>query len=177
MAKEKTPADAGTSLAMVPASEAAQLTQPGPGELPYFVRPEEAIQVWSSLPHSQLPTIVMAMQGGTAKQVGDCIGDTIKVRDVVAHRIQVVDTDTGELIDADRIILLSESGEMYAAVSVGMRKSLQVLMQFFGMPTWTPALTVQIRQVNTKRGFRTYTLIPQDNPDDWKAARAKAAGK
>ena len=76
--------------------------------------------------------------------------------------VEVADPQTGEISRRllDRIVLVEPNGDAYACVSDGVRKSLQLLMHYYGAPPWKPALKVKVEQVTTRRGFRTFILNP-----------------
>lgn len=124
-----------------------------------------ALDVWSSFPDDpkNAPTIIRLLQAGAAK-VADEINGEISVEHVLAHRVELeeVNKDTGEVsrVLADRIVLVEPDGTAYACVSTGVRKSLQYLMHYYGMPPWKPALKVKVEQLTTRRGFRTFILSP-----------------
>lgn len=166
MSNPQLPAPQGEGSANVPAKMP---------DVPYFVTPEDMVKVWSSFPEGNAGTVIAAMQGGSAAPFSEHIGKSFDVEHVIAHRVELVDEETGEVIEADRVILVAPDGAMVAGVSVGLKRGVQLLMSFFGLPPWKPALRVELRQVNTRKGRRTYTLVPIDNPEDRKTrATAKA---
>jgi len=115
-------------------------------------------RLFSSFPKSDAHKVFELIQTADG-QVADLIGKEIAVEHIVAHSVEIVDEETGEVDEADRIVLVTPEGESYSCVSNGIRRSLTMLMALTGkMPPWKPALLLTIRQINTRRGRRTYIL-------------------
>lgn len=103
--------------------------------------------------------LLMAMQGEN-DALGDLVGEVVEVSHLVVHNVEVLDEQTGELLERDRIVIITPDGSMLAAVSQGIRKSVQLLTALYGLPPYTPALRVKVVQVNTRKGRRLYQLVP-----------------
>lgn len=80
------------------------------------------------------------------------INKEIRVRDVYAETIEVVNEQTGEIEKAPRIVLIDEKGKSYQCVSAGIFGALRKLIAIFGEPTWEPPIPVCVKQVPTKKG-------------------------
>lgn len=68
-----------------------------------------------------------------------------------------IDTDSGP-ITSNRLILFDENGTSYSTVSVGIINSIQRMLII------TPDISdfrVKVVQIKTKKGFRTFSLIPE----------------
>lgn len=117
------------------------------------------LQLWSSFPPEEAGRVIGLVQG-QATPLADMIGKDIAIRHVVAHRIEMVDKDTGEVSIGDRIVLVATDGAAYGSVSDGVRRSLQLLMQVYGKPPWTPPLLLTMQQITTRSGKRTFCLNP-----------------
>jgi len=74
-----------------------------------------------------------AMQNPT-KTVGDNIGDVFNLTGVLAHSVNVVDKNTGEIIPAPRLILFGEDGESYSSVSKTLFNSVKNMFAILGTP-------------------------------------------
>lgn len=117
------------------------------------------LQLWSSFPPDEAGKVIGLVQG-KATPLSELIGKEIAVRHIVAHRVELVDEDTGEISTGDRIVLVDSAGQAYGSVSDGIRRSLSLIMQVYGKPPWTPPLRLSVDQLNTRKGRRTYVLNP-----------------
>lgn len=118
------------------------------------------MRLFTSFPEEESGRVFELIQSSTGK-LADLIGKEVAVQHIVAHSVELVDEDTGEVNDADRIVLVTPNGESYACVSNGVRRSLQQIMALTNsMPPWDPAMVLSVKQVNTSRGRRTFILTP-----------------
>ena len=90
-------------------------------------------------------------------KLGDVIGSTIWVQDVVAEMAEFED-ENGEMVQTPRIVFIDRDGETYQCTSIGVMSSLKRLMAQFGAPTWEGGLPLIVRQQNTKGTNRVYVL-------------------
>ncbi len=81
-----------------------------------------------------------------------------EVQDIVVHGVKIVD-ENGEVTDATRTVLLSPSGETVSFTSEGVISSLRNIFSIFGLPPFNPPLKVQVKEVKTRRGWKTLNLI------------------
>lgn len=81
-------------------------------------------------------------------------GETIMMKDVVAHAVRMAD-DNGEMNTALRIVIIDENGVKYGCVSKGVAESINKIFGVFGMPhTWEEALPVVPKRVKWGKGMR-----------------------
>lgn len=85
-------------------------------------------------------------------------GEVLKIRDVVAHTVSLVDENTGEILDCLRIVLVDEKGVGYESISQGIYSSLQKIFAVVGLPTWDEPLQIKCVEQRTRKGFKTLTL-------------------
>lgn len=104
-------------------------------------------------------TMVYMQNTGSALQLTDHLEKPISVQDFIVHSVQFTDKD-GVEVQTDRIVLICPNGTAYAAVSGGVRRSLQQLMVMFGVPPYKPAVIIKAVGVKTRGGFRAVTLVP-----------------
>lgn len=90
--------------------------------------------------------------------IGDMVGKTIEVTDVVAFPVQMVDDATGELIDLVRVVLVDRDGKSYGSVAKGISSSIQKIVGVVGHAPWTPAIKVKPIEKKTRAGFKTLIL-------------------
>jgi hypothetical protein len=70
------------------------------------------------------------------------------VKDVYVEVIDLTDEDTGESVQAPRIVLIDTEGKTYQAVSKGIFGSLAGLFKVFGEPTWEEGLPLTVKQIS-----------------------------
>lgn len=94
------------------------------------------------------------------KRVSDMIGKVIRVKDVFAEEIELVNKETGETNRAPRIVLVDVDGVAYQAVSVGVMSALKKLFQIYGIPTWEDGIPLEVRQIkNGINNILTFTVV------------------
>ncbi len=89
--------------------------------------------------------------------VNDNIGKVINLSGVVVHSVTLVNSETGEVNVAPRIILMDKGGQSYVSVSKTLFNSLKNLFAFYRTPDRWPegGIPVKLKQVTkgTKRFF------------------------
>ena len=94
------------------------------------------------------------------KRISDCIGETISLANIVAHPIQLVDENSGELIETMRMVLVDDQGVSYEAVSTGIVNAVARILQIFGQPdTWQDPIKVKPVQKGTRNGNNKVTTL------------------
>ena len=94
------------------------------------------------------------------KKLSDVIGETINLTNIVAHTIELIDEETGELIQALRVVLVDDKGVTYEAVSGGVANAISRLLQIYGQPeTWIEPIKVKARQKATRNGNNKVTTL------------------
>lgn len=91
-------------------------------------------------------------------KIDDFKGKQINVVNVVAHPVHLVADETGEELDALRIVLIDDEGKGYESVATGVMSSLEKIFNIVGMPTYNPPLAVMPREQKTRKGYKTLTL-------------------
>lgn len=93
-------------------------------------------------------------------QLADHIGEVLEIVDVVAHPVRLTDTETGEITDALRTVLIDSKGIKYGAVSAGITSSLQKIFAIVGMPSWVDEpVKMRVKQVKTNNGANKVNTI------------------
>ena len=95
-----------------------------------------------------------------AMSMQDCRDKEIAVKYFYAHRVQIAGPSAGEYVDAIRCVLIDSNGVPFAFVSDGIAADLAQMIYTFGLQPWVPAVLVKPVEVKTRRGYRTYRLIP-----------------
>ena len=95
-----------------------------------------------------------------AEPLSDHLGEPLKVVDIVAHKVEVANEESGEIDDATRIVLITEDGQALASVSLGIQGAVRNILAFLGEPsTWDGAVTLVPMEKKGRRGFRYMTLM------------------
>ena len=77
----------------------------------------------------------------------------IKVKDVYVEIVKLTYQNTGEEINAPRIVLIDNEGKSYQCVSIGIFKCLAKIFNLFGTPDkWGSHLSLKVKQVKTSKG-------------------------
>jgi len=84
----------------------------------------------------------------------------IDIRHFLVHTVRIAKETPGEFVDAIRTVLIQPDGKQYAVVSDGVARDLAGLIHTFGMGPYDPPIEVQITPVRTRKGFKTYRLMP-----------------
>ena len=127
-----------------------------------FTAPAESM-MYCSLPNSgsmKDKAAIFNAVNSPDKRISDCIGETINLANIVAHPIKLVDEESGELMDAMRMVLISDKGVSYEAVSSGLVNAVQRILQIFGQPdTWDEPIPVKPIQKGTRNGNNKVTTL------------------
>lgn len=95
-----------------------------------------------------------------AEPLADHLGETIDVVDIVAHKVEVANEETGEIGEATRIVLLTSDGRALASVSVGIQGAVRNILAFLGEPSsWDGAVKLVPVERKGRRGFRYMSLM------------------
>ena len=79
--------------------------------------------------------VVKAMTG--SKPLADFLDKPIEVENVVIHAVKVTDTETGEVVEQGRTILIDSKGNAYHAISGVIINRLRDIIAVMGEPsTW-----------------------------------------
>ena len=94
----------------------------------------------------------------TGEKLGDYVGGTITVSNIVLQGSTFTDEETGEIQKFTRLILVGPEGQIYKSTSRGMVRAAIQLMQVFGTPDqWGQPLSIQIERVQLRKGY-TYNF-------------------
>lgn len=94
----------------------------------------------------------------TDNKLSDYIGKTLDIVDIVAHEVILEDINTKQPTTCARVVLIDKNGKAYSAVSQGVFDSLKRIFAIVDMPPWTEPLKLELRQVTTRKGFKTNVL-------------------
>ena len=136
-----------TELAVRPATLAADLVSGGQG-------------MWTSLDKTKAAdqAIMIKCLGTADKRSDDVINQILNVRHILAHNVEMVNSQTGEVMQSVRIVLVTTDGETIGTVSKGIYSSLQSITSIVGVPPWENGIRLRIKPQTTRNGFRTLVL-------------------
>lgn len=118
-----------------------------------------ALDLWTSLPQDKPARILQAMQGDSIP-LANVLGETLRVEHILAHRVELVDEETGEIDEGGRIVLVTPDGKQYSCVSKGVLASLKAIMHYYGTPPWPKGLSLKVVQTATRGNRRVFKLLP-----------------
>lgn len=91
--------------------------------------------------------------------IADHLGETLNLRHVIAQAVDIADENTGETTEAIRIILVTEEGQAYSAVSKGLFTYLRNLFDIVGHPSsWEKPLPIKVVEKRGRGKFRFMTV-------------------
>ena len=97
------------------------------------------------------------------EQLAEHINEVIEVVNVVAHPVELIDEESGEIFTALRTILITKDGTSYSAVSSGITNSLARIFALIGKPdggAWEKEpVKMKVKQVQTRNGNNKVNTI------------------
>ena len=93
------------------------------------------------------------------ESLADHKNEVLEIVNVAAHPVNLIDENTGELVEALRVVLIDKNGNNYDAVSQGIVSSLQKIFAIVGpAPYLEEPLKIKVIEQKTRKGFRTNTI-------------------
>ena len=93
-----------------------------------------------------------------AEPLNEHLDETINLVDFVAQAVEFAN-EAGEMEEGVRVILIDADGSAYAALSDGVRRSIETFIGVKGDPTtWTAPLPVKAIEKKSRRSFKFITL-------------------
>ena len=84
-------------------------------------------------------------------------GKPIQAKDYVIDDVRIVNQETGEVQDTQRLVIRDEKGETYHTMGRGLVESFNRILDVFG-DSWGDGYKLIVKQINTSTGKRTYTF-------------------
>lgn len=95
-----------------------------------------------------------------AEPLSDHFGEILDIVDIVAHKVEVANEESGEIDEATRVVLLTADGKALASVSIGIQGAVRNILAFLGEPsTWDGAVKLIPVEKKSRRGFRYMSLM------------------
>ncbi len=92
------------------------------------------------------------------ESLDDYKNKVLEVVDVAAHPVSLTDENTGEVVDALRMVVIDKDGKNYDAVSQGIASSFQKIFAIVGPAPFNPPLKIMVVEQKTRKGFKTNTI-------------------
>ena len=93
------------------------------------------------------------------ESLDDHKNEVLEIVNFAAHPVTLTDENTGEIVEALRIVLVDKKGVNYDAVSQGIASSLQKIIAIVGMAPWDKEpLKIKVVEQKTRKGFKTNTI-------------------
>lgn len=99
--------------------------------------------------------------GSACRGKDDQPPEGIEVVNFMAHRIEMVNQQTGEVTEPTRIVLVTPNNEAYGFVSDFLADSLDMLIAAFGNGPWEPPIKLRVNEQKTRKGFKVLTIDPK----------------
>lgn len=99
-------------------------------------------------------------------ELDSVLGERLYLVGVLAHRQDMVDKQSGEIVQRTRIVLALEDGSIVATMSEGIRKGLGLILMLEGSGPWPAPLPIRIEKAKTNSGFWTYNVVLLDDAPD-----------
>lgn len=88
-------------------------------------------------------------------RLSDMVGKTIHANDYVIDNLEIVDKETGEVMQTSRLVIRDNQGRTYHTMAKGLLESFNRILAVFG-DSWGDGFVLTVNQVNTSTGKRTY---------------------
>lgn len=93
-------------------------------------------------------------------RIANFINKRIKVANVLVEIREILNEDSGEIETVPRVVLISDEGKAYQAVSTGIFNAVKSAFQVFGAAPWEPPLEIEIKQIAVGKGsMLTFDVI------------------
>lgn len=85
-------------------------------------------------------------------RLANFINKTLKIQNVLVEIREIMNNETGEIETAPRVVLISEDGKAYQAVSKGIFNAVKNAYEVFGQAPWDPPLEIEVKQIAVGKG-------------------------
>lgn len=90
-------------------------------------------------------------------RLSSMVGKVIHASDYVIDSVNIINQDTGEVQETQRLVIRETNGETYHTMGRGLVESFNRILDVFG-DSWGEGFNLVVKQVNTSTGKRTYTF-------------------
>lgn len=101
--------------------------------------------------------------------ISDCedlkkqVNKVLMIENIIIQQVELENEETGELEQANRIVLIDDDGKAYGCTSTGVETAIRNLIAVVGSAPWDPAipLTPVMKQGRNGWEFMTLQYVPQ----------------
>lgn len=90
-------------------------------------------------------------------RLSSMVGKVIHATDYVIDNVDIVNAETGEVHEMQRLVIRDGKGETYHTMGRGLVESFNRILDVFG-DSWGDGFNLVVKQINTGTGKRTYTF-------------------
>ena len=90
-------------------------------------------------------------------RLSSMVGKAIHARDYVIDNVNIVNQETGEVQETQRLVIRDDTGETFHTMGRGLVESFNRILDVFG-ETWGDGFNLVVKQINTTAGKRTFTF-------------------
>lgn len=84
----------------------------------------------------------------------------IRLEYFMAHIVEMVRENTGEIIEPTRVVLIDVDGKAYGYVSATMVNELDTVVQLFGLGPWKEGIPIIVTKGTSRKGRQIYSISP-----------------
>ena len=88
----------------------------------------------------------------------DMVGKVVEVESVIIQPVEMTDNATGEIMQRNRIVLITPKGDAYGCTSTGVETSMKTLFSIVGCPPWNPAIKFEVVKKQGRNGYKFTSL-------------------
>lgn len=90
-------------------------------------------------------------------RLSSMVGKVIPATNYVIDNVSIVNAETGEVLETQRLVIQDGKGETYHTMGRGLLESFNRILDVFG-DSWGDGFNLVVKQVNTSTGKRTFTF-------------------
>ena len=101
--------------------------------------------------------LVFNMLNSPNVRLSSMAGKVIHAVDYVIDSFNIINRETGEVQDTQRLVIRDEKGETFHTIGRGLVESFNRILDVFG-DSWGDGINLVVKPINTSTGKRTFTF-------------------
>jgi hypothetical protein len=85
----------------------------------------------------------------------------MQLRHFYCHQVEMTNSQSGEMVNTIRTVLIDADGTPYQFVSQGIATGLDVIRQNFGDGPWVPPIKITVEATKAPKG-KVLNIVPLD---------------